>query len=293
MKKCIVWQRGSSSAEVNPLLASLEVGILNSGDGWRVVRRNLALACLQDGREPADLVLVDGWRSRHRLVADEFMRCGVPVVVADLGFLNRATTYTDENAHYQVSVNGLCNLSADDCPADRFDALGMALVKNRQRKAGPVVFCGQVPEDGQHGLGAQALFDWHEAAVETVRHHTERELLFRPHPRMSDIRNVPGGIDVQSSETVSAAECLRTAGMIVTYNSTMGTEALLKGVPVFCSPAAMYAPVACTDLTRIEEGADAMGDREEYFRRLAYLQWTHSEMRSGECFAFIRQQLRI
>ena len=75
---------------------------------------------------------------------------------------------------------------------------------------------------------------------------------------------------------------------VVTYNSTVGLASILHGVPVFCDPSCFYAEMCSTSLSRIDDPRwPLLGDRVEFFSRLAYAQWTFDELASGEALDFI------
>jgi len=77
---------------------------------------------------------------------------------------------------------------------------------------------------------------------------------------------------------------LAGARLVVTWNSNVGHEALLAGVPVVAHGPAAYAELAGETLPSVDA-------RREYFHRVAYGQWTLDEMRSGACQRFIVDHL--
>jgi hypothetical protein len=146
--------------------------------------------------------------------------------------------------YWQVSLDGLNRPPTFDCPDDRFKALGLKL--GREKKEGPRVLCTQLPGDAAHGFETQEQID---AWAATVPHDE-----LRGHP--------------VAGETEPLADMLKRAGTVVTWNSNVGHDALLAGVPVECHGDAPYKGVT-------------MEGRRAYFNRLAYGQWTADEMRQG------------
>jgi hypothetical protein len=66
----------------------------------------------------------------------------------------------------------------------------------------------------------------------------------------------------------------------ITYNSTVATDILEAGVPVFVQSSESHAwPVANTDLSQIEH--PILYDRTEWFQRMCYRMWTLQEMEDG------------
>src|SRR5690606_3885364 len=104
------------------------------------------------------------------------------------------------------------------------------------------------------------------------------DAVYRPHPR--------GGIDLPGVESHTGwlEESLAGARLVVTWNSNVGHDALLAGVPVVA-----HGPAAYDELTG--ETLPSVDARREYFHRVAYGQWTLAEMRSGLCQRFVLDHL--
>ncbi|KES23083.1 hypothetical protein [Pseudomonas sp. AAC] len=208
-------------------------------------------------QEQFDLVMVVGLRGRGQRIFSEYTEAGVPVVVVDYGYLNRVNGVDDYvDGNWQVSLGGLNMIPAFECPPDRFEALGLSIRPPVERN-GPVVLCGQVVGDAAHPFDTQEKLDEWIASVP----HDE----FRPHP-------LAGG-EIEPLEGLFAR-----ASKIVTWNSNIGHDALLAGVPVEAHGPAPYANVD-------------MKDREAYFARVAYGQWTVTEMEEGLASAFVLEKL--
>jgi hypothetical protein len=73
---------------------------------------------------------------------------------------------------------------------------------------------------------------------------------------------------------------LRKAKCLVTFASNTVREALLEGVPVFTLGPSIARPMGLSDLSKIEEPYYPE-NREEFFRHLAYSQFTNDEFASG------------
>src|SRR5690606_20547109 len=135
------------------------------------------------------------------------------------------------------------------------------------------LICGQVPGDAAHGLDADSYLNWLRAIVSQYP-----DAVYRPHPR--------GGIDLPGVESHigSLEEALAGARLVVTWNSNVGHDALLAGVPVVAQRPTAYAELLGETLPSVEA-------RREYFHRVAYGQWTLAEMHSGLCQRFILENL--
>lgn len=224
--------------------------------------------------EDFDLVVSYGMKAGRR-VRDAYRAAGVPVVVVDWGYLARVNSPDEHEAgHFQVGLGRLNAVPPFACPPDRFDALGLEIVEQGGDPSGYVLVCGQVPGDAAHGMDAATLETWLREGLAS-KHGDVR---YRPHPR--------GGIELAGvqSDRRPLAESLAGARVVDTYNSNIGHDALLAGVPVVAHKSAAYAELAGEDLPSVEA-------RRDYFNRLAYGQWTLAEMRSGACQRFVIDHL--
>ena len=144
-------------------------------------------------------------------------------------------------------MDDLNQIPAFDCPRDRWDALGVALTPMRRAKH-PRVLCLQHVGDAAHPFSSNGMLAQWVSGIEFDE--------LRYHPLAKEF-------DGEPLETF-----LARAGEVITWNSNIGHDALIAGVPVRALGPASYAEV---------KGKD----RERYFRRLAYAQWTVAEMRAG------------
>lgn len=223
--------------------------------------------------ENFDLVVSYGMRAGRR-VRDAYRAAGVPVVVVDWGYMARVNVKGEyESGHFQVGLERLNSVPPFACPADRFDVLGIEIAAKGGDPDGYVLVCGQVPQDTAHGMSVEDYVAW---LRETVSQYPEA--VYRPHPR--------GGVHLPGieSHTGPLSEALAGARLVVTWNSNVGHDALLAGVPVVAHGPAAYAELVGETLPSVDA-------RREYFHRVAYGQWTLDEMRSGACQRFIVDHL--
>lgn len=194
-------------------------------------------------------------------------------IVVERGFIHR-----DE--YFMVGWNGL-NGRADFCnqdsPRDRWDRLHVE-AKPWRKDGLHIVLCGQVPWDAsvQHTNHVE----WCRSTAANLRKHSDRPIVFRPHPLQPDAIDM-SGLDVELSSASSLLDDLRDAWAVVTFNSNAGVEATLAGIPAFAADrGAMGYPILNKDLTQIE--SPRMPAREQWMRDLAYTQWTLGEIAKGD-----------
>lgn len=111
---------------------------------------------------------------------------------------------------------------------------------------------------------------WLADVLAKLRASTDRPVRVREKPTDKNQKNIPLGFD------------LAHAWAVVAHSSNAAVEALLAGVPVFCTaPCAAYL-MGRNDVTKIE--APDYPEREGWARALAANQWTLDEMRDGTCW---------
>lgn len=214
-------------------------------------------------RDP-DVFICRGWREQHRAMAAPH---GCPVIVVEWGWFDRVNNKEQSyRGHWQLSLGGLNKIPPPgDYPPDRFSATGLEIKHRAPNPGGYVLLCGQLHFDAAvHGVD---YIGWLTRTMTKLRSEGEN-VVYRPHPQ--------GGVKLDwkhlSSGPVDAA--LAGARYLVTYNSNIGHEALLAGVPVLCAPCAPYAELA-------GKRCPSKGKRLEYFSRAAYGQWKMDEFAEG------------
>lgn len=175
---------------------------------------------------------------------------------------------TATGGHWQISPRALNQLPAGEFSSDRFDATGIKLLDREPKPDGYVLICGQVPEDAavmdvDYPAWLRYQWDYWTARGEQV--------FFRPHPK-----SLTQAISVPKSQIKQGdlSHDLNGAKLVVCYNSNAGHDALIAGVPVYCSDTAPYAELSGEVCPSIEE-------RRRYFSRAAYGQWKIEEMDQG------------
>lgn len=214
----------------------------------------------------------------------------VPTVVIDLGYVDRFQECPDvdrEHSFLQVSIGDSLNIIPQKaCPTDRFDKLHLAYPGNKSVKDGYALFCGQLPGDAAHPFKDQ--FSITNLIQEIQQRIPDIKVKYRTHPKL--ISNKVDRIALE--EDLAGARC------VLTYNSNSGHDALREGIPVFCHESAPYSELGSA-LFKYEQLEDRISNPpfptkthwEYYFSRLAYGQWSFSELIRGDCQRFIKQTL--
>ena len=145
-----------------------------------------------------------------------------------------------------------------------------------------VVFTNVVFDTSQvhaHSL-YPSMFGWLEDVRTAIERHPERLFVVRAHPdedrpgkesrqsvaawvKESGLGRLPNVVFIPPQEAVSSYDLIRSAALVLAYNSSVGLEAIIAGLPVLCAGRARYHEV---------DPGLLPGSREDYRRTLeAYL----------------------
>lgn len=182
----------------------------------------------------------------------------------DHGFFGRGT-------YYRIAKNAYQHDGApdgDEVDYARLERLQLAIAP-WQKSGRHVLVC---PPDERfaklHGFKAAI---WTKNVIETLKRHTDRPIILRPR------------LGTRAPLAVALSDCWA----LVTYSSNAAVEAVLAGVPVFCTARCGASYMARTDLSRIEDPLMLEG-REKWAATLAANQWTLEEIEAGMAWERLR-----
>lgn len=227
----------------------------------------LATLMMDDADPIGDFVVTWGEKRKYDL----------PQLVLEAGYINGCSGDYVSNRLRFVSAgwNGMHGRA--DCshpehpPSDRWNALGIEV--QPWRDIGEyVLICDQHPGDI-----AAPPEGWWQPVAEQFR----ERVIYRPHPI------------VANEDMRSLAEALEDAKYCVTWSSTAAVEAVIAGVPTWALDEGSIAYGVCrNEIAMYDAGEDAYRpDRTEWLHRLAYRQWRHSELESGEAWEYLKAGL--
>jgi hypothetical protein len=103
------------------------------------------------------------------------------------------------------------------------------------------------------------MFDWLDLVLEIIRSHPETLFVIRAHPDekrpvsnkisnesvhdwvyLNSVDQLPNVIFIEPDEFISSYELIQRSKFVLVYNSSIGLEATLLGVPVICGGKARY-----------------------------------------------------
>ena len=153
--------------------------------------------------------------------------------------------------------------------------------------------------NGGWSMGKTDLQDWLVQTINTIRKHSSRPIIIRPHPGDKTSKELirPGNPKckikfskvVRLSSNENLIDDLRNCWVTINYNSSPVIGAVIEGIPIFvCDPEKSQSrEIANTDLSQIEN--PLMLDRQKWVERLSMFHWNFDELKSGECWQHMRK----
>lgn len=283
------------------MLLAFAAGVHKSGDRVSVVDRESVVDC--------DLAVLQGWvgmkHGAHlalRQQVIDFQRANHrPVMIIDsnlYGFL----APEDFNRYLRYSLNGIFPTTGFyfDNKIDHSIwpqiANNYGFTERAWRTNGKtVLICLQ--RSGGWSMDGQDVLSWLDTTVNKLRQHTDRPITVRGHPGSMNILTqvCTQHPTVKISNQPDLRNDLQSAWATVTYNSSPGVASVLWGVPTFVTdPAPQRSqawPCVNTDLSKINN--PDLGDRTEFYHRLAQCHWLTKDLESGTAWRFLKDRLPV
>jgi hypothetical protein len=208
---------------------------------------------------------------------------GKQILILEVGGLRRGASWRVGLGH----INNLGKFGNEkNLDLQRSKKFGISLTD--WRKTGDhILICGQHSKSEQW-MQRPTPDVWLKNLVESIKIHTDRKIIFRPHPRDFDwcqkIENfgismkipqkIPGTYDdFNHSDDFANAWC------VVNPSSNTGMLAAISGIPVFCDHDSLAYPVSTKNFEKIE--TPDTPDRSTWLEKICHTEWTISEIEDG------------
>ena len=223
-------------------------------------------------------VLFNGRMARNKAVWDQKK----PTIVLEVGGIKRGTTW-------KVGLNGI-NRDAYFGPNNNDDArvlsLGLTL-KPWRTNSDFILICGQHDKSLQW-QGMPSMSQWLLDTIDTIRTHSERPILFRPHPRCplptieNEFKNVYRQQPVQLPNSYDDFDMgFDNVHATVSYSSNPGVHSIINGIPAFVGTSSLAYDVA-NDIDFMHDiEAPFMPDRTQWLNDYAHTEYTLEEISQG------------
>jgi hypothetical protein len=203
-----------------------------------------------------------------------------PTIVLEVGGIKRGTTW-------KVGLNGI-NRDAYFGPSgnDNTRANELGLKLKPWKYNGKYILIA-----GQHDKSLQwqdmpRMSNWFLNTYDEIRKHTDRPIIFRPHPRCR-LEHIERGLRyVERQEPNHIANTYDDFDMgfkdiwaTVSWSSNPGVHSIINGVPAFTGPSSLAFDVAEQHLRNIE--TPLYGDRTQWLNDYAHTEYTVEEISEG------------
>ena len=143
------------------------------------------------------------------------------------------------------------------------------------------------------------LMSWLEGTFAKIRQYSDRPIILRWHPGNWKEFPTYAPLLAKYNALISPQERhitkdLKNCWALVCHNSTPSSVAVIEGIPSFITDDPGYSQagdMANTDFSLIE--TPRMPDREQWIRKLAQCHWSFEDLRSGRCWAHMRQWVKV
>ena len=220
-------------------------------------------------------ILFNGRMAPNQSVWDQ----SKPTIVLEVGGINRGTTW-------KVGLNGI-NRDAyfGDTGNDDSRAWLLGLNLKPWNKEGKhILLCGQHDKSLQW-RNMPPMSNWFLNTYDEIRKHTDRPIIFRPHPRCR-LEHIERGLRyVERQEPNHIANTYDDFDMgfdnvwaTISYSSNPGIHSCINGIPAFVSPSSLAYNVAndIDFLHNIEQPLTP--DRTQWLNDYAHTEWTVEEI---------------
>lgn len=232
-------------------------------------------------------LLWNGKMAGNRAVWNEFRKQGKPVVVLEVGGINR-------NVTWKVGIDGI-NGRANFCNKENLDInrpkqLGIKL-KPWNLLGDNIIICGQ-HQKSEQWINLPHIDQYYENRILEIKNHTDAQILIRDHPRhkrgihyneeinlkkkygvkYTDASQIEGTYD-----NFDFVKALENTKMVVSESSNPAMEATINGVASWTGPESLTYPVSVhpKDLDNLRP------NREQWLIELAHTEWTVEEIAKG------------
>lgn len=220
-------------------------------------------------------VLWSGRMAANQAVYRHYRSLGRPVIVADIGALQRGTTW-------KVAVNNINTRGyyghLDQLDWDRPKKLGLNLKTPPKTKPHIVIASQHASSEQSAGVD---LNQWVRDQIQYLKNVTDRPIHVRPHPRCRlDVAglNVTVEHPAKIPGTYDSFDLAQDCHAIVNYNSGPGIQAAIAGVRPVVDMTSLAYPVS-VGFADLEQPYET--DRDLWLTQISHTEYTLEELEQG------------
>jgi len=235
-----------------------------------------------DGIDVIWSVLFNGRMGPNRTIWERCQKENRACIVLEVGGIRRGSTW-------KVALNGI-NRDAYFGPvnnnSDRADNLGL-LLKPWREQGNHILICGQ-HERSLQWQDMPRMSTWVMQTIDKIQQHTDRPIVFRPHPRcrLEAIEHQYKNVSRQEPKHINGTYDdfdmgFNNAWATISWSSNPGIHSILEGVPAFVSPHSL-AYDAANDIDFLHDIENPLTpDRQQWFNDYAWTEFTVEEISQG------------
>lgn len=212
--------------------------------------------------QPMDCDLLIQWGFKPTVSLLEQIRRGKPYVIFDLGYFDKLGLNGGRRARFSLSINGFHGTAWRD-PVVHRRPQRPAPTFEKWKPAGEgkrVLVCGQMPYD--QSLRGHDVDAWQGRAAIEAAEKFGLPVQKRVHPKM---------LNPWEDPIPPLDRALEDCEVCVTFNSTAGINAILRGVPtVAMHPGSMALPIASPTMEIIRPDS---ASRVRWLHELSWREW--------------------
>lgn len=233
-------------------------------------------------------VLFNGRMKQNQDVYTRFRKENKPVVVLEVGAINRGKTW-------KVGINGIDVNSFPLVNNDNSRAELLGLRSKAWNTGGRyILICGQ-NDKSLLWKNMPSVSNWMTSVIDTLQQNSDREIIIRPHPRCplpsiehyykKVYRATPNKIAGTYDDYDLSFENIYAT---ISWSSNPGILSALNGIPTFTGPLSLAAPVSMSDLANIERLSLVPEEKKQQWTNdLAYTEWTVEEIKQGKPLIYL------
>jgi hypothetical protein len=205
------------------------------------------------------------------------------IIVLEVGCIDRGKTWRIGKQH--VNRNGVFGLEHNTIP-DRSNKLGIRL-KPWTMSGQNILICGQHSKSEQWA-NMPTPVEWLKNTMIEIKKHTNRPIVFRPHPRdwqwatTFSQKDVSIRIPKQVQDTYDDFDFdkdLENAWAVVNPSSNTGILSVINGVPAFVTKDSLALDVGNIDFSKLDN--PVRPPREQWLESFCHTEWTTEEIAQG------------
>lgn len=241
-----------------------------------------------------DIAVFIGIKGYSRLIMETHIAAGKHALICDKGYMGGPRG--PRSKYVRVSIDDLqphVYFQSPHRPDDRLKELGVHLQPTKKDGNNIFIAGGSLKYAQWHKFNGNETMDpvtrWASDLINNLSERTQRPLVYSPKPSWKDAVPIKGS---RFAFPANLEEEMSNAWAVVSFGSNVGIDALIAGVPNFCLGDGIVRSLSLTNTKKINEPYYPTDEeRWKLLSDIAYCQWNLNELKSGQAWGIIKQQI--